>query len=195
MENKLIDLLKELEQFSVENDARVKNRAEKMLNITPDTGPFLVLLIRALNAKRVLEIGTSNGYSTLWLAHAVRPLGGVVTTVEISPLKADLARRNFARAQFNSLINLEVMDALDFLGKQPDEVFDFVFLDSYRVEYPVWWRDLQRVITPGALLVCDNALTHAHEMKDFLAAVHQTSGYITSTVAVGHGQLVILKQR
>ena len=195
MENKLIDLLKELEQFSVENDARVKDRAEKMLNITPDTGPFLVLLIRALNAKRVLEIGTSNGYSTLWLAHAVRPLGGVVTTVEISPLKADLARRNFARAQFNSLINLEVMDALDFLGKQPDEVFDFVFLDSYRVEYPVWWRDLQRVITPGALLVCDNALTHAHEMKDFLAAVHQTSGYITSTVAVGHGQLVILKQR
>lgn len=195
MENKLIDLLKELEQFSVENDARVKNRAEKMLNITPDTGPFLVLLIRALNAKRVLEIGTSNGYSTLWLAHAVRPLGGVVTTVEISPLKADLARRNFARAQFNSLINLEVMDALDFLGKQPDEVFDFVFLDSYRVEYPVWWRDLQRVITPGALLVCDNALTHAHEMKDFLAAVHQTPGYITSTVAVGHGQLVILKER
>lgn len=109
MKEALVQLLKELEQFSTENDSRVKDRSEKMLNITPDTGPFLVLLIRALMARRVLEIGTSNGYSTLWLAHAVEPLGGTVSTVEISPFKVELARKNFARVEFQSMITIERM--------------------------------------------------------------------------------------
>jgi len=194
MNQTLVDLLKELEQFGIENDSRVKNRAERMLNITPDTGPFLVLLIRALKVTRVLEIGTSNGYSTLWLAHAVEPLGGRVITVEISPFKVEIARRNFARAQMDSLITVEMTDAGDFFRKQPREKFDFLFLDSYRAEYPQWWPDIQTVLAPGALIVCDNAITHAHELKAFSDAVDKTAGYIISTVPVGHGQLLILKE-
>ena len=71
MNEKLTTLLAELEAFGEANDAQTTERAERMLNITRDTGEFLLLLIRAQKAKRVLEIGTSNGYSTLWLAHAV----------------------------------------------------------------------------------------------------------------------------
>ena len=97
--DKLSALLKELEQFGLENDAKANDRSQKMLNITPDTGEFLLLLIRALKAKRVLEIGTSNGYSTLWLAQAVQPHGGQVTTLELEPHKADMARTNFQRAE------------------------------------------------------------------------------------------------
>lgn len=194
MNETLSNLLKELERFGVENDSRVKNRAEKMLNITPDTGPFLVLLIRALKAKRVLEIGTSNGYSTLWLAHAVVPLGGTVTTVEISPAKVEMARKNFARASLQSLITIEMKDAGEYLRMQGPERFDFLFLDSYRAEYPLWWPDIQRVLAPGALMVCDNATTHARELQPFYDVVAKTAGTIISTVAVGHGQLLILKE-
>ena len=69
-----------------------------MLNITRDTGEFLAVLVRATLARRVLEIGTSNGYSTLWLASAARAIGGSVTTVEQSDYKVGLASANFARS-------------------------------------------------------------------------------------------------
>ena len=194
MNDTLSALVKGLEQFGHENDAHAKDRSQKMLNITPDTGQFLLLLIRALKAKRVLEIGTSNGYSTLWLAYAVQPLGGSVTTLESSPYKADMARANFAQAGLQAWIDLKVLDAGKFIQQQPNEVFDFVFLDSDREAYLAWWRDLQRVLVPGGLLVSDNAVSHAHEMADFVRVVQQTHGYLNSLVPVGNGELVVLKE-
>ncbi len=194
MDDTFFAVLKELEQFGQENDAQVKDRSQKMLNITRDTGEFLLLLVRALKAKRVLEIGASNGYSTLWLAQAVRPLGGSVTTLEISPSKADLARSNFARAGVQAWIHLIVVEAGEFIRQQTDAGFEFVFLDSDREAYPAWWRDLQRVLAAGGLLVADNAVSHARELADFVRAVQHTPGYITSLVPVGNGELVVLKE-
>jgi predicted O-methyltransferase YrrM len=194
MDDTLTSLLRELEQFNVDTDARVVDRSKRMLNITPDTGPFLVLLVRALKAKHVLEIGTSNGYSTLWLAHAAQPHGGNVTTVEISSYKAEMAQQNFRRANLHSAIDLRLIDAGEFLKQQADGSFDFIFLDSYRLEYPVWWNDLHRVLSTGGLLVSDNAISHAEEMAGFVRIVERTHGCISSVVPVGHGQLVILKE-
>ena len=194
MDEALISLLRELEQFNIETDARVTDRSKRMLNIAPDTGPFLVLLIRALKAKRILEIGTSNGYSTLWLAYAAQLHGGNVTTVEISSYKAEMARQNFRQANLHSFIDLKLIDAGEFLKQEADGSYDFIFLDSYRLEYPVWWSDLHRVLSPGGLLVSDNASTHEHEMAGFVRIVERTHGCISSLVPVGHGQLVILKQ-
>jgi len=192
--DKLGTLFRELERFGDENDARASSRSHKMLNITPDTGEFLRLLVRALKARRVLEIGTSNGYSTLWLACAVQPISGSVTTLEKSPFKAEMARANFTRAEMQPWINLQLMDAGDFLKQQIAAAFDFVFLDSERYEYTAWWHDLQRVLASGGLLVVDNAVSHAHELGDFVQAVQQTPGYITSLVPVGKGEWVILKE-
>ena len=194
MDEALMSLLRELERFNIETDAHVTDRSKRMLNITPDTGPFLLLLVRALKARRILEIGTSNGYSTLWLAHAAQPHGGIVTTVEISSYKAEMARDNFRRANLRSSIDLKLVDAGEFLRQQAEESYDFVFLDSYRLEYPVWWNDLHRVLSPGGLLVSDNATSHAQEMAGFARIVERTQGCISTLVPVGHGQLVVLKQ-
>ncbi len=194
MNDKLVVFMKELEQFGKENDARTTDRAHKMLNITPDTGPFLRLLIRALGAKRVLEIGTSNGYSTLWLAEAVQPLGGKVVTLEIAAHKAEMARANFARTGLEEWINLVLGDAGKFIHEQANASFDFIFLDSDRESYCGWWIDLQRVLRPGGLLVVDNAVSHEHELRDFVGTVQGTSGYITSLVPVGNGEFVVLKE-
>ena len=84
MSGSLQKLLTELEQIGQQNDVAVSERPRRMLNITRDTGEFLSVLVQATNAQRVLEIGTSNGYSTLWLAQAAQVIGGHVTTVELS---------------------------------------------------------------------------------------------------------------
>src|SRR5437868_2685738 len=98
MDSALTALLDELARFGDDNDARETERARRMLNITPDTGRLLWILIRSARATRILEIGTSNAYSTIWLADAARETGGRVTTLELNPAKVELARANLTRA-------------------------------------------------------------------------------------------------
>src|SRR5256712_8637210 len=99
-------LLAELERFGKANDGSTTERPRRMLNITRDTGEFLAVLVRATVARRVLEIGTSNGYSTLWLADAARAIGGAVTTIEAAAYKGELATQNFTRSGLASFITL-----------------------------------------------------------------------------------------
>ena len=194
MDEKLTALLKELESFGAENDARVTDYKVKMLNITPETGAFLALLVRAIKARRVLEIGTSNGYSTLWLAYAVQQLDGQVVTVDRLTSKVDLARRNFERAGLASSITPHLSEAGRFFEEQSNSSYEFIFLDSDRGEYVGWWPSLRRMLAAGGLLVVDNAVSHESELRAFVELVHSTNGYMISLVPVGKGELVILKE-
>lgn len=194
MNQKLAALLNELEAFGKTNDATVADRSRKMLNITRGTGEFLLLLARAVEARRILEIGTSNGYSTLWLAYAVQQLSGTVTTVEQSQFKADLARANFERVSLTPWIKQHVGEAGEFLKQQADNSFGMILLDADRAQYVRWWNDLQRVMTLSGLLIVDNAGSHASEMTPFIDLVQATPGYLTSLVPIGNGELLALKQ-
>src|SRR6266850_5507186 len=127
--NPLDRLLAELEQFGKANDRAMTERPRRMLNITRDTGEFLAVLVRATVARRVLEIGTSNGYSTLWLASAAQAIGGSVTTVEFSDYKITLATKTFARSELASFITSIQDDAARVLERTADSAFDFIFLD------------------------------------------------------------------
>ena len=186
-------LLVELEEFGKANDSTATERPRRMLNITRDTGEFLAVLIRATLARRVLEIGTSNGYSTLWLAHAARAIGGSVTTVELSDYKVGLARATFARSGLAGFISLVLDDAGGVLRRSAAGAFDLVFLDSERSEYPGWWPDLARVLRPGGLLVVDNATSHRAEMAPFVALVSTDTRFTTSLVPVGNGEFLAVK--
>ena len=193
MDDSLRALLKELETFGAENDARETERPKKMLNITHETGEFLGILIQATKAKRLLEIGTSNGYSTLWLADAVRSLAGSVVTVDVNPMKAEMARRNFERAGLTQWIRQEVMDAGEFLRQQQPSQFDLLFLDSTRWNYVTWWPWIKEVIAPGGLLIVDNATSHPEEMKEFVELVQTTSSWRSVTIPIGKGEFLALK--
>jgi len=189
----LDELLSELERFGKINDGANAERPRRMLNITRDTGELLAVLVRATVARRVLEIGTSNGYSTLWLASAARAIGGTVTTVELSEYKMELATANFARSDLASCITLLHEDAGRVLRRAADGAFDLVFLDSERPEYPGWWPDLKRVLRPGGLLVVDNATSHQAEMAPFVALVAADRTFVTSLVPVGDGEYLAVK--
>jgi predicted O-methyltransferase YrrM len=188
MAESLAKLLAELEVFGEANDRRITERPGRMLNITRDTGQFLSVLVRATQATRVLEIGTSNGYSTLWLAEAVRATGGHVTTVELSELKVSLAARNFARSGLSPFITQSLGEAGSLLAAAPSEGFDLVFLDAERTEYPGWWPDLKRVLRRGGLLVVDNATSHPDQMAPLIALVEADPEFTTSLVPVGNGE-------
>jgi predicted O-methyltransferase YrrM len=193
MAESLENFLTELERFGITNDSSTNERPRKMLNITRDTGEFLSVLVRATLARRVLEIGTSDGYSTLWLASAARDIDGSVTTVEKSQYKIDLAKTNFARSGLASYISLVHEDAGPVLERSGDGAFDFIFLDSERPEYPGWWSRLRRVLRPGGLIVVDNATSHPAELAPFVELVKADREFITSLVPVGNGEFLAVR--
>lgn len=186
-------ILNELETFGQTNDAVTADRARRMLNITRDTGEFLALLVRATGACRILEVGTSNGYSTLWLAQAAQAIDGLVTTVEQSAYKIDLATKNFARAGLASHIQLVHAEAGAFIKQRALEEFDLVFLDAERTEYTGWWPRARAILRVGGLLVADNATSHAQEMQSFISMVKTDEAFISSLVPVGNGEFLALK--
>jgi predicted O-methyltransferase YrrM len=189
----LQSLLDELEQFGAANDAVTDQRPGRMLNITRGTGVFLSVLVRACAARRVLEIGTSNGYSTLWLADAARTVDGVVTTIEVADHKVALARETFARSGLQSGIVLVHDDAGRFLARGVDDAYDLVFLDAERQEYLGWWPHLRRSLRPGGVLVVDNATSHPEQLAPLIAAVNADAGFTTCLVPVGNGEFLAVK--
>ena len=189
----LATLKAELERFGEANDASTSERPRRMLNITRDTGEFLAVLVRAMAARRVLEIGTSNGYSTLWLGDAARAIGGSVTTVESADYKLGLASATFARSGLSPFITLVHDDAGRLLQRSDQDAYDLIFLDSERAEYPGWWPDVRRVLRRGGLLIVDNATSHAEEMAPFVALVTADLQFETCLVPVGNGEFLAVK--
>lgn len=192
MEASRAAFLSTLAQQGRDHDQRTTERADKLLNITPDTGPFLALLLRAMRARTVLEIGTSNGYSTIWLADAVAPTGQV-TTLEASAVKVDLARTNFAQAGVTSLITLVRARAEAWLPACT-ATYDFIFLDADRSQYVALWPALQRLLAPGGLLVVDNAISHQTELVAFTQVMATTPEVESVLVPLGNGELLVRKR-
>src|SRR5437762_2429152 len=106
VDDTLLELLEKLAKFGEDNDAQETERPKRMLNITRDTGRLLWIIVRATGATRILEVGTSNAFSTIWLADAARSTGGRVTTLELNPEKIALARANLAAAGLDVVVEI-----------------------------------------------------------------------------------------
>lgn len=186
-------LLGELETFGLRHDQACEERTERMLNITRDTGEFLGCMAIAMRARRILEIGTSNGYSTLWLANAARHTGGQVTTIEYAPDKIRLASDNFRKSGLAPYIRQSYGDAGPILNALDAKTFDLIFLDAERNEYLTWWPAIRSALTDGGLLIVDNAVSHAQELSDFIQQVQSDTGFCTALVPVGKGEFIATK--
>ena len=186
-------LKNQLARFGAENDAHETERGRRMLNITPDTGEFLSVLVRFGAARRVLEIGTSNGYSTLWLAEAAATIDGHVTTLEYAEDKVAMAQATFARSGLAERITLVHGDAGQWLAEAAAGCIVLLFLDSDREQYAGWWPQLRRVLRPGGLLVVDNATSHAEQMEPLRALLAADADFSTGLVPVGNGELLAVR--
>jgi predicted O-methyltransferase YrrM len=180
-------VLAEVSAFGQSNDATVTDRPRRMLNITPDTGQLLRILVRATGAQRILEVGTSNGYSTMWLARAATETGGHVTSLERLPEKVELAQANFERSGLAPWISIRQGVALDTLATL-DGPFDLIFLDADRASYLAYLDLLLPLLKVGGLLVTDNVVSHAGEIAEFLARVKHDPHLDSVTVPVGNGE-------
>ena len=194
MDEALERLLDELARSGTENDARETERARKMLNITPDTGRLLWILVHAVRARWILEVGTSNAYSTIWLADAARTTGGRVVTLERNPEKVRLARANLARAGLADLVDVREGSATDTLAALPGP-FDLVFLDADRPSYRTYLDLTVPRLVPGGLLVADNVVSHRAELEDYLARVKSHRELVSVTVPIGKGEEIGVKVR
>ena len=119
MDGTLTALLDELARFGKENDARETERLRRMLNITPDTGRLLWIMVGTSRATRILEVGTSNAYSTIWLADAARGTGGRVISLELDSAKVVLARGNLTRAGLGDRVEIRAGRAADTYPPSP----------------------------------------------------------------------------
>ena len=192
MDDSLLALLERLARFGEDNDTRESARPKRMLNITRDTGRLLWLLVCATGATRILEVGTSNAFSTIWLADAARATGGRITTLEINPDKVALARANLASAGLDGLVEIITGPAADTLARLPGP-FDIVFLDADRPSYLSYLELAVPRLRTGGMLIADNVISHTHELQEFLLRVKSHPQLFAVTVPIGNGEEIALK--
>ncbi len=175
------------------HDEGQSDRLARFRNVEPATAELLGVLVRGSSAVRVLELGTSNGYSTVWLADAVEATGGNLVSVDTDPARISLACQNLRRMALDERVELRVQDAGVALSQSKDSAWDFVFLDAERPHYVDYERDLVRTLAPGGILAVDNVLSHEHELTEFTSLIDAEPALTQTVVPIGAGLRVAVR--
>ena len=163
-------------------------------NVSPTDGRLLRLLTEAVNARRVVEIGTSNGYSGIWFALALRTTGGKLITHEIDPERVSLARANFAKAGVEDIVTVVQGDAHETV-RQLTEPIDILFLDADKQGYVDYLQKLLPLVRPGGLILAHNMRRPAGD-PGYLEAITANPKLDTVFVLMeGAGISVTIKKR
>ena len=184
--------MRELEQIDSRDRADGTARMKRLRQIPSEVGKFIAIMAAAAPAGRYVEIGTSAGYSTLWLALACRELGRKITTYEILDEKAELARETFDTADVGDVVELVQGDALDHLAAYKD--ISFCFLDAEKEIYERCYEALVPGMTQGGILVADNAINHQATLQPMLDRALHDERVDAVIVPIGKGELVCRKK-
>ncbi len=187
----VIERMRYLEQIDARDRVDGTPRLQRLRQIPPDTGRFLALLAASAPVGAFLEIGTSAAYSTLWLAVACEASGRAITTFEILPEKAALARETIAKTQMQNTIRLVEGDALLHLDKY-DEI-GFCFLDAEKDVYAECYEKIIPKLANGGLLVADNAINHEAALRPMLHRALADERVDAMILPIGKGELVCRK--
>lgn len=177
MNEKINKLLQKLEEI---------NKDGGYWNIDRLTGQFLYDLILEKKPEFIIEIGASNGYSTIWLAMAAQEIEAKVISYEFVPEKVRDLVSNLQKAGLIKLVQIIPDDANKRLEELNEKV-DFVFLDSRKNEYLQQLNLLEPKLKPGAIIVADNAISHKHVMEDYLYYVRNEKDYQSELKDIGDG--------
>ena len=215
--SRIIKVLTELEkQSALERSGSVKVLHEdSMLAITNDTGKFFSILLSSMNAKKILEVGTSVGYSTLWLTYSLYQnienphlSKGNITTIDNNPLKIKKAATNFKTAGVSDVIEIVEGNAIEVLRQlskhannnpnDQSQYFDFIFLDADKENLPEYFDLSISMVKKGGVIVTDNVLypeEYRPSMSKYVEYIRKKDFVQSVTVPIGHGEEVSLKIR
>lgn len=190
MDTTVRKVIDDLTTAAAEHDATKADRLERWRVLEPDAGRFVWFLVHAVTARRIVEIGTSRGVSTLWLADAARAVGGRVLSIDTDAAAQEHARATVADAGLSEYVDFRTEDGGAALATMADGDVDLLFLDAERTEYPSWWPHPVRVLRRGGVLVADNALSHPEEIAPVRELLEQDGELTVTTLAIGKGELV-----
>jgi len=157
-------------------------------NVSRQTGNFLNILMRIHNTKSVLEIGTSNGYSGLWLLEALETTGGHLTTVEYYEKRQSDAIENFNKCGFDGLYTPLTGSACDIIKDlSEDKKFDFVFIDANKREYIEYFNLIKPHLLPHSIIAADNVTSHREKVQPFLDAIMSDNDFRTEILDLPAG--------
>lgn len=163
-------------------------------NIPRKTGILINTFIKMMNIQNALEIGTSNGYSGIWIGKALKHTGGRLKTIEYYEKRQSVAIENFKKCGVNDIIESLQGSACDILEALPvDEKFDFVFIDANKREYVKYFELIKPHLTSKALIIADNITSHAEKVQTFIDAVDADDDFQYEIVELPGGILIAYK--
>ena len=185
-----------LEQLRERGGSNIRDVASKlMLDVGSEVGLLLNLLVRLNGSRRIIEVGASVGYSTLWLAEAARATGGKVLTFEPDAIKVEELQHNLIDAGLKEWVEVEAGDAGDILSGSSSPI-DFLFLDHWKELYAREFRTCWPRIAPGGMIVADNILIpakNAEQIRGYRSLIAQTQDARSLTLSVGDGVELTVK--
>jgi predicted O-methyltransferase YrrM len=175
---------------AAERAAGLPSSARKR-NVERESGSFLSMLARAANSRSILEIGSSNGVSTIWLALAARQTSGRVLGLELDPVRAREAEANLAEARLTDVATVRCVDALAAF-QELDGPFDFVFIDAEKNDYLRHIQNVVELVQPNGLIIADNVTSH--DIAEYQQFVRDRADLDTVTLPLNRGLELSLKR-
>ena len=187
----VLDRMRELERMNSTDRADGTGNFERLRQVPQTTGRFLSLAAASAPDGAFVEIGTSGGYSGLWISLACRARGRTLTTFELSEAKVALATETFRKAGVDDIVTIVPGDARDKVGGVKDVAF--CFLDTEKVLYLDCYELVVPNMVPGGLMVADNVISHEEDLATFLSRVAGDARVDSTVVPVGSGVLLVRK--
>ena len=205
MNKEIFDILEKLEkQSSLEKSRQVDVPSDEiMLAITKETGELLNMLIRLKNAKNMLEVGMSVGYSTIWCAEAIIENNGKIITIEQNPKKIKRAKENFQAANVSDIITIQEGLAMQVLRElclqeKYKGFFDFVLIDADKENVIEYFDMILPMVSVGGVIITDNMLypeKYREDMKRYASHIQENQDVRTITSPIGNGEEITVKLR
>ena len=203
MNKSFFTILEKLEEQSTLEKLRQIDVApeDRMLAITKETGELLNMILRLKNAKNMLEVGTSTGYSTIWCAEAICEQSGKIITIEQNPNKIKRAKENFQKAGIADTIIVKEGLAMQILRdlnlqKEYRDFFDFVLIDADKENVIEYFDLILPMVSPGGVIITDNMLypeKYAQDMGKFSDYLKENPKLRTITTPIGNGEEITIK--
>lgn len=173
--------------------AELEETQHDFWNISRASANFLNMLIKISGAKNVVEVGTSNGYSGIWLAKALKENSGHLTTIEYWEKRIVLAQENFKKCSVDNLITIKQGDASEIL-ESLDFTMDFAFIDANKSEYIKYFEIIDKKLKKGGIIAADNITSHPEKVASFVEKIKSDTNYQVEILDLPAGMLIGYKQ-